>query len=322
MNRSTQPSSAFTSAAHEPRGRVDQLVRLPFDQVPDVLRAHVYGVDYIYLPQPDGGELYLTRYGWPWRDQLEPDQWYDDRQYSRRGDKLPGGTGSVFCVASSPESGIAIKLVVKFSRMAQSVPLAIAADGAGEDILHEIRGARFNGPFEEFGRLMDLRRNLTGQAPDGPVGQPGGRMFTKRPLAIYCPGRRYNMWQLGRFDSRFIDHQRRLARDQDAHGLQTRPKLHRDRDYILLFAWVKGESIEACFDQGEIEHEEFITFTRRVQDELEVKGYRVLDNKPPHFIIRRRPNGEFVRRDGKLVYALIDFELLEPVGEGRRRPLQ
>jgi hypothetical protein len=37
----------------------------------------------------------------------------------------------------------------------------------------------------------------------------------------------------------------------------------------------------------------------------------VLDNKPRHLIVRPLPDGSLLQRDGKIVYTMIDFELLQ-----------
>ncbi|MFP3422798.1 hypothetical protein R0K19_25865, partial [Bacillus sp. SIMBA_161] len=40
----------------------------------------------------------------------------------------------------------------------------------------------------------------------------------------------------------------------------------------------------------------------------------VLDHKPKHFVLReRKDTGQLLRRHNRLVYALIDFELLLPL---------
>jgi hypothetical protein len=42
-------------------------------------------------------------------------------------------------------------------------------------------------------------------------------------------------------------------------------------------------------------------------------GYRVLDNKPRHVIVRPRPDGALATRHGQTLYALVDFELLQRI---------
>ncbi len=50
--------------------------------------------------------------------------------------------------------------------------------------------------------------------------------------------------------------------------------------------------------------------------ELAQKGYQVADMKPQHVILRPQPDGTLLRdRNGQLVYALIDYELLHRTPE-------
>jgi len=50
--------------------------------------------------------------------------------------------------------------------------------------------------------------------------------------------------------------------------------------------------------------------------DLAAKGFRVLDIKPEHMIVRPRPPADFLRRrDKRIAYALVDFELLQRTPE-------
>jgi len=55
--------------------------------------------------------------------------------------------------------------------------------------------------------------------------------------------------------------------------------------------------------------------TRRVGDELDQKGFVVLDHKPQHVIVRPQGDRLLRHRDGTLAYVLVDFELLERTNE-------
>ena len=50
---------------------------------------------------------------------------------------------------------------------------------------------------------------------------------------------------------------------------------------------------------------------QRVIRDLAAKGFRMLDVKPSHLILRTRRDGSLLTRRGKLVYLLVDFELLQ-----------
>ena len=60
-----------------------------------------------------------------------------------------------------------------------------------------------------------------------------------------------------------------------------------------------------------IDDETLVLLTRTSNHALARLGYRVLDNKPRHLIVRPRPDGTLLRRHGKIVYTMIDFELLQ-----------
>ncbi|MEI8195782.1 MAG: hypothetical protein WCI73_07735, partial [Phycisphaerae bacterium] len=84
------------------------------------------------------------------------------------------------------------------------------------------------------------------------------------------------------------------------------------RDYILIYNWIDGWNAQECLERGLLDEQEFHTLVPRAMAELEAKGFRMLDIKPLHLILRRSPrSGRLVRRYGQLAYALIDYELLE-----------
>ena len=240
-----------------------------------------------------------------------PARWYADEWYVRNGVRLPGSTGHVYRTAVRPGEGGTPDLVVKFSRVAQDVPVVIASsfpDQVPPEVLAE---ARFNSPMEEFGLVMELR------ASD--LGPPGLRILTQRPLAIYTPPEQFDLWQLGRSTSSFDTHRYLLAEDQD----QAVKAIELDirRIYVVLYGWIAGQDAETCFESGELAESEFAALTPRVVAQLAAKGFRVLDNKPRHFILRRRKrDGALLRRPaGELVYGLVDFELLQRTPESQRR---
>ena len=80
---------------------------------------------------------------------------------------------------------------------------------------------------------------------------------------------------------------------------------------MLLFNWIDGSNAEDLVTAGMISQEEFFALTPRVTGDLAARGFRVLDNKPRHYILRKRADGSLLRRNGDLVYALVDYELLE-----------
>lgn len=282
---------------------------IPFDQLPPERLVRAFGVDYGHIRPPAGGDLYVTRFGWPHRAHLMPAGWYDDQWYARCGERLRGATGTVYHLRTRPAAGRSLDLLVKFSRIAQDVMIVIPSTFPDDLPPDVIANARYNSPWEEFGLVMELRR--------GGFGPRELRVRTQLPLAIYAPPEEFPLWQLGRDRTSFHVHGRLLAVDQE-----NEPKaieLDIRRIYVLLYGWIRGADAEETFVAGDIGATEFETLAPRVGGELRSKGFRVLDNKPKHYILRkRRKDGKPLRRDGRLVYGLVDFEFLQRTEEHRR----
>ena len=272
-----------------------------FDALPPDRIVRAFGVEYAHLRPPGGGDLYVTRLGWPSVPSLGPESWYADQWYEREGARLRGATGTVYHVRPRPAPGRPVELIVKFSRVAQDVPLLVETTfpvGVPPEV---IAAARFNSPLEEFGLVMELRR--------GAHGPPGVLVRAQRPLAIYVPPEEFDLWQLGRHTSSFHSHRAELAEDQ-AEAVKA-IEFDIRRIYVLLYEWIEGRDAEDCFHAGMLSEADMRALSMRVRKELDTRGFMVLDNKPKHFILRPRPDGSLVRhRDGRLAYGLVDFELL------------
>lgn len=276
--------------------------RPPFQILPPGHRARLFGVDYAIVSQPDGGELYVSRIAWRWLDWLQPDRWWDREADAVRGERLPGSTGTVYRVRSAPPGMPARDLVVKFSRVAQDVPLFIPDEFLDSLPRTAVADARFLAPFAEFGLLHELRGNILNHGPH--------RLRTKMPLAIYSPPGKYPLWQTGRHADIFRSHQQAMAHDQFENGL-AEVQLDIERDYLGIFAWIDGIDAEEAFNRGLIDQDLLVLLTRSSNHALSRLGYRILDNKPRHLIVRPRPDGTLLQRDGKIIYTMIDFELLQ-----------
>lgn len=307
MTPSGVPSpSSEPSAASGQQG--DAWLDTPFDALGNGHRLRGFGVDYAHVTAPEGGDLYLTRHGWPLVRQLMPANWFVDSYYASAGQRLPDSTGTVYRVTTREVEGQRpIDVVVKFSRVGQEVPLEIATSFPDHISSEDIAAARFNSPMEEFGLLMELRSRSE------PV-----RVLTQKPLAIYVPPEQFELWKLGRSRSRFDTHRRQLERDQaDAASAM---ELDIRRDYVLLFQWVGGMNADEAMRRGYLTRQTFAMLLPRAIDELRSVGFRVLDNKPTHLILRPRHHRPgMVRRRGMLSYAVVDFELLQPTEAQHRQ---
>lgn len=247
------------------------------------------GVDYLRL-NTGGGELHLTRFGLPFREQLAPENWYAPDWFAARRTRLPG-TSTIYRVPTRPVHGVRLDLVVRFSRVGEYVPLDTLTLG-------QYPHAEFNSPFEEFALVMALRAS--------PPGPSRPRLLTKKPLAIFVPAERLQLWQTGRSESA-------IAAKRARH-----PEVELDilRPYILLYGWIDGQNAVQTADALGLPGDHRETFlndiTRRAIRELAQHGFRMLDIKPEHIVLRLRPDGSLVqRRDGQPAYALVDYELLE-----------
>lgn len=307
--RNTEPAGE-TPPVSSIVGGSPGLWQTPFADVPRELRRRVYGVEYAELQDTAGGRLWVTPHGWLHGNRLDPAHWFSGGQYSRRGKRISEATGSVFRVASIPWQGRPADLVVKFSRMAQNLPLEVSSQfplGVPREVLD---GAVCNDPFQEFGLLRELRTSRYGPA--------NLRIRTKRPLAIYSPGRSFKPWQLGRNGDAFCRHQRRLAEDQKARSPYHAVELLPDRQYVYLFEWVRGTDAGGLVRAGVLSARQAADLVVEVIRDLAAKGFRILDIKPEHIILRQRRDGRLLLHHGRLIYALVDFELLQRTEEYQR----
>ncbi len=252
------------------------------------------GVDYLHVKISDGGDLYLTRYGVPFLDSLRPENWHAGEWFHNNREKLEG-TSTVYKVKTKPIKNIQKDVVVKWCRVGEDVP-------GNTFMLNKFVNAEFNTPYEEFSLVMEMRENRT-----------HGIIRTHKPLGIYVPPDRLLLWQTGRSTS-IIERKKAKFRDVE---------LDICRQYIMIYEWVKGVSIVEAFKDTLPENElpaNLLSVTEDVNKRLEQSGYRILDMKPQHIIVRRDQNGRIIRnRRQNIEYALVDFELLERTPENEEK---
>ncbi len=262
--------------------------------LPPAMKTWSFGLEYVPLALGDGAELYLTRYGWPWRRHLLPEQWCPDGTLASRGVRLARSTGSVFRVGTRVD-GRDLRLVVKVSRVGQRLDdgsLALPSPSAWVP--------EFPCPFQEFGAVERLR-----QSPMRP------RIHTKRPLAIFSPGERFRPWQLGRHAGGLGRQIARHRADQSLRpDLTHRVELDATRRYLVVYAWIEGLTLPELLYRGTIDDALLRRIVLDARDDLGARGFCVLDHKPDHLIVRPRRDARLPFRDGSLVYALADYELL------------
>lgn len=256
---------------------------------PEATFLRILDVDYVHIKTEDEGELYLTPYGVPFFRQLRPSNWYEPTWFKRNRQRLEG-TGTVYRVPTRPDGALrSIDLVVKWSRVGQDVPLDTFT-------LNRQINAEFNTPFEEFALVEELRR-----------GEPGAntpRILAQKPLAIYIPPEQMQLWQSGR------------SREKIMAKSVGHPMIEIDvlRSYILLYGWVDGlnavEAYRGCCNSAEELSRRLEKLTLDADRDLAERGFLVADHKPVHLIVRVRDGKVRQRRDGRVAYVLIDYELL------------
>jgi hypothetical protein len=253
-------------------------------------RRIIKGVEYYQAKTTEGGDLFVTSFGLRFAAHLQPDNWLDDQWFEAHRQRLRG-TSAIYRSQTKRVEGRVLDLVVRFNRVGQDLPV----DTLTRDIHTQ---AAFNSPFEEVAELVALRAQR--------IGPDRRRIFTKRPLAIYSPPTRVELWQSGRSESQIAAKQARVPEvELDIH-----------RPYILVYGWIDGIDVQDAADQfgmgGASRQSLLADAMAEVEGELQQAGFRVLDMKPAHIVVRFTKGGQLLRRkDGRLVYALIDYELLE-----------
>lgn len=274
----------------------------PFDAAPQSLRRYVLGVDYLHLRGRQSGDLYVTRHGWPVLESIVPSQWFVGDRLRQVGRQLAGATGAVYRVPVPHKARSRFALVVKFSRFAQSALLSIEQhESRNWTERDRIAVSEFLSPFEEFSHLERLRTHA------------GARIPTKAPLAIYSPATRHLDWQLGRSVHRRWRYDRVLAQDQAERPEDSRVVYGWDRLYVLLYRWIDGMDAETAFQQDYLTKTELRDLCQEARQGLREFGWDVLDHKARHVIVRPKAEpGRLVRRRGRTLWALVDYELLVP----------
>jgi hypothetical protein len=270
----------------------DRAEPLPAERPNDFTRCWIQGVEYFRSQPAGGGDLFLTRYGLPFARQLQPENWFVPEWFAGHRRRLRG-TSTIYQVQTKPDQGRSLAIVVRFNRVGEDLPIDTITRDAHMD-------ATFSSPFEEVAELMALRAAR--------FGSERRRVPTKRPLAIYSPAKRLELWQTGRSESI-------MAIKQAQHQGIT---LDIERQYILLYGWIKGIDMQDATDKfgivGASRESLQASAVAEVERDLKQAGFRVVDMKPAHIIVRFAQDGSLLRRkDGRLVYALVDYELLEPI---------
>ncbi|MBN2533286.1 MAG: hypothetical protein JXB88_10360 [Spirochaetales bacterium] len=248
----------------------------------------IFNIYYIHL-KINKDDLYITKYGFPFIENLKPENFLTDDEWYKQNSVRLSGTSCTYKVRTKKVNRRDLDIVIKWNRMGQDIPGAETSD--------EFHGAAFNSPFEEFSLVMELRKTKY-ESP--------GKIITQKPLAIYVPAERIELWQMGRRQYKI---QEKIDKHKDVI-------LDMFRSYIVVYEWVKGiDATQAC-TKGFISKDKMESLTLTAEEDMRNKGFIVRDRKPHHVIIRHDKSGKlFKSRDKKVLYALVDFELLERTSE-------
>jgi len=225
--------------------------------------VNVLGIVYFHTKTSDGGDLYLTRLAEPFQEHFAIENWYEKKWFNRHKIKLEG-TGSVYRVPTKNVEGRSLDLVVKNCRVGEDVPI-------DTHTLQEFCDAEFNSPWEEFALVTELR--------EGHYGPKDVNVKTQRPMAIYVPPEKMQLWQSGRSRSK-------INRIRAKH-----PGIDLDilKQYKLIYRWIRGKSITEIFQEIDVNNAEFKHHVNAMNDkvfgDLKKKGFLVADMKPEHIII-------------------------------------
>lgn len=274
----------------------------------------ILGVVYDHAKTSDGGDIYLTSHGMQHASALDIHNWYDKEWFSEKAERL-AGTSAVYRVPTKAVNGAAMQLVVKNSRVGEDVPL-------DTHTLEQFVNAEFNSPWEEFSLVTELRESGNGGA--------AACINTQKPLAIYVPPEKLQLWQTGRSRSKINKITRR------------HPGIDLDilRQYKLVYQWIEGLDIVQAFEEIGISGDELSRclkpITARVIADMDRHGFVIADMKAAHIIIGEEDIAELRKQAGAggepaelcnflsdLVhqgrYSVIDYELLlrTPAHEAR-----
>jgi hypothetical protein len=225
--------------------------------------VNVLGVVYAHVKTSDGGDLYLTRFAEPYQKHFDTENWYEPNWFNLRKIKLKG-TGSVYKVPTKEIEGKSLNLVYKNCRVGEDVPL-------DTHTLQEFCDAEFNSPWEEFSLVMEMR--------EGTYGPRDLRINTQRPMVIYVPPDKMQMWQSGRSKAK-------INRIRAKH-----PGIDLDilKQYKMIYEWIEGHNLPEVFEHIDVDDYEYVqhlkTLNNNVMSDLDKKGYLVADMKPEHIII-------------------------------------
>jgi hypothetical protein len=248
----------------------------------------IFGVKYYHKKLDDGADLYATECGRSLITYLDPESFLKDREWFEDNHTKLLGTSHPYKIRTRSVNGRSINIVFKWNRMGQKV---ISEEEDGKDL----STAEFLSPFEEFALVMELRNSRFGELD---------KIVTQKPLAIYVPAERAELWQIERKDHKMKEIYKRHEREV---------KLDICREYAVIYKWLPGIDAAQAFSDGIISKDEMFKITAMAEEDLKRKGFTVRDRKAQHVIVLPDESKKKLleTKTGRVRYGLVDFELLE-----------
>ena len=134
---------------------------MQLNPAPRFVSTKIMGIQYHHARTLDGGDLYLTRYGLPFKEQLMPENWREAKWFLAHRQRLRG-TSTIYRTLTKPAAGAALDIVVRYNRVGEELPVDTLT-------LEKYINADFNSPFEEIAILNELRH--THFSDDGRITQ-------------------------------------------------------------------------------------------------------------------------------------------------------
>lgn len=254
--------------------------------------AKILGVEYAHIKLESEDDIYITKYGLPFIENLRPENFWTDKKWFNENSIKLSGTSSIYKLRTKTIKGKYNDIVLKWNRMGQDIP--------GAEDAEELMNAEFNSPFEEFSLVMELRDTVYNSSK---------KIFIQNPLAIYVPYESVEFTRMGR-----KEYKMQLV-------IQSHKEIVLDmcRSYAVIYEWIQGLDAIQALKKGLLDERHMELLTLSAYDKINKNGFNVKDMKPHHVIVRPKKN-KYLARDkkGEVIYGLVDFELLERTPEQER----
>ncbi|MGM0442382.1 MAG: hypothetical protein ACQEQC_08195 [Elusimicrobiota bacterium] len=246
--------------------------------------TRVLDVEYAHLILENKDDLYLTKYGLPYMENLKPKNFWTDKEWFRNNSVKLSGTSTLYKVRTKKINNKSRDIVLKWNRMGQEIP--------GLEENSDLINAEFNSPFEEFSLVMELRSQIRNLKE---------KLALQKPLAIYVPAASKDPFKLGRKEYKM----------KNMIASHTEIELDICRPYAMVYEWIDGIDLTRAYGKNILDKFFMERLTVKAEQKLRNYGYVVQDSKPHHIIIRpREEKGLLSDKDGRIIFGLVDYELL------------